>query len=78
MTRYEGARLLQRDGETVQQVVNQWIRTSGTFDGVSDFDAAVREPVHPLQFGYKAMADAVGTAIIRALSTDSMNNWGRA
>lgn len=53
MTHYEGARLLQRDGETVPQVVNQWIRTSGTFDGVSDFDAAVREPVHPLQLGYK-------------------------
>ncbi len=29
--------------------VNQFIRTSGEFDGVVDFDAAVRDPSHPEQ-----------------------------
>ena len=27
--------------------VNEWIRNSGAFDGVIDFDAAVRDPSHP-------------------------------
>jgi hypothetical protein len=29
--------------------VNQWIRTSGAFDGVIGFDAAVRDPASPLR-----------------------------
>ncbi|WP_275410220.1 SGNH/GDSL hydrolase family protein [Streptomyces sp. SID14478] len=33
--------------ESVRQAVNDWIRTSGAFDGVVDFDAAVRDPDHP-------------------------------
>lgn len=80
MTPYKGADYFTADGEAVRQAVNQWIRTSGAFDGVFDFDAAVRNPVHPLQFrdgyqsgdhlhpsadGYKAMADAVNMAIIK-------------
>ena len=39
--------------------MNQWIRTSGVFDGVFDFDAAVRDPAHPLQF-----REAITPAII--------------
>jgi lysophospholipase L1-like esterase len=35
--------------EKVRQEVNAWIRTSGEFDGVIDFDAAVRDPDHPTQ-----------------------------
>jgi lysophospholipase L1-like esterase len=35
--------------EQVRQEVNTWIRTSGEFDGVVDFDAAVRDPNHPTQ-----------------------------
>ena len=27
--------------------VNTWIRESGVFDGVLDFDAVVRDPAHP-------------------------------
>jgi len=27
--------------------VNRWIRTSGLFDAVADFDAAIRDPEHP-------------------------------
>lgn len=33
--------------EKIRQEVNAWIRDSGEFDGVIDFDAAVREPDHP-------------------------------
>jgi len=35
--------------EAVRQKVNEWIRTSGEFDGVIDFDAVVRDPRHPTQ-----------------------------
>jgi lysophospholipase L1-like esterase len=31
--------------EAIRQEVNAWIRTNGVFDGVIDFDAAVRDPV---------------------------------
>jgi lysophospholipase L1-like esterase len=33
--------------EVVRQKVNDWIRTSGEFDGVIDFDEVVRDPSHP-------------------------------
>jgi lysophospholipase L1-like esterase len=53
--------------------VNEWIRTSHAFDGVIDFDRAVRDPANPTQLlpafvgdplhpndaGYQAMANAV-------------------
>jgi lysophospholipase L1-like esterase len=54
--------------------VNAWIRNSGSFDAVIDFDAAVRDPDHPTRIradydvgdhlhpndaGYRAMGDAV-------------------
>lgn len=60
--------------EAARQVVNDWIRTSGRFDSVIDFDAAVRDPRHPEQLlpsvhdgdwlhltpeGYGMLADAV-------------------
>ncbi|AIO68202.1 SGNH/GDSL hydrolase family protein [Burkholderia oklahomensis] len=60
--------------ETIRRQVNEWIRTSGAFDGVVDFDAALRDPakpselqrrynsgdgIHPSDAGYAAMADAV-------------------
>jgi lysophospholipase L1-like esterase len=60
--------------EQKRQTVNQWIRTSGVFDGVIDFDATVRDPDHPTRIqekfdcgdhlhpndtGYKAMADSI-------------------
>lgn len=81
MTPYEGADYFSPDGEAIRQAVNQWIRTSGAFDGVFDFDTAVRNPARPLQFrdsfqsgdhlhpsaaGYKAMADAVNVAVIKS------------
>jgi lysophospholipase L1-like esterase len=62
------------DGEADRQQVNSWIRTSGRFDAVIDFDAATRDPsqptrlapavdggdhLHPSAAGYRTMADAV-------------------
>jgi lysophospholipase L1-like esterase len=34
-------------GETKRQAVNAWIRESGAFDAVIDFEAALRDPAHP-------------------------------
>lgn len=80
LTPYEGADYFSEDGEQVRQAVNRWIRSSGAFDGVIDFDAAVRDPSHPAQFrdgyhsgdhlhpsaiGYKAMADAVNLSLLQ-------------
>jgi lysophospholipase L1-like esterase len=77
---YEGADYFSDDGEATRQAVNQWIRTGGAFDGVVDFDAAVRDPNHPNQFRegyhsgdhlhpsatcYKAMADVVDLTLLR-------------
>lgn len=62
----------------VRQAVNRWIRTSGAFDAVVDFDAAVRDStnprrlradfdpgdhVHPNDAGNAAMAAAVDVSI---------------
>ncbi|HEX4223363.1 MAG TPA: SGNH/GDSL hydrolase family protein, partial [Pseudonocardiaceae bacterium] len=33
--------------EAIRQAVNTWIRTSGAFDGVIDFDKAVQDPANP-------------------------------
>ncbi len=35
--------------EAVSQKVNEWIRSSGEFDGVVDLDAVLRDPRHPTQ-----------------------------
>lgn len=37
------------ENEKIRQEVNTWIRTGGEFDGVIDFDEAVRDPDHPTQ-----------------------------
>ena len=81
LTLYEGADYYSEDGEATCQAVNQWIRTSGAFDGVFDFDAAVRDPSHPSNFredyhsgdhlhpsaaGYKAMADGIDLTMLRS------------
>jgi lysophospholipase L1-like esterase len=61
-------------GEVKRQAVNAWIRTSGAYDGVIDFDRVLRDPNspskilplydsgdhgHPTDAGYKALADAI-------------------
>ena len=47
LTPFEGARYHTAIGESKRQEVNRWIRTSGAYDGVIDFDAAVRDPNNP-------------------------------
>jgi len=42
-------RLYSPENEKIRQEVNAWIRNSGEFDGVIDFDEAVRDPDHPTQ-----------------------------
>ncbi len=66
--------------EVIRQAVNKWIRTSGSFDGVIDFDAVLRDPDHPSRLlarfaskdhlhpndaGYQAMADAIDLALFK-------------
>jgi lysophospholipase L1-like esterase len=68
------------DNETKRQTVNDWIRTSGAFDAVIDFDAAVRDSqtptqleaafdsgdhLHPNDAGYSAMAQAIDLRLFR-------------
>ena len=64
--------------ETHRVAVNTWIRESGVFDGVADFDAALRDPeiptqmravddcgdgLHPSDGGYSKMGDAIDLAL---------------
>ena len=66
-------------GEQQRQKLNRWIRTSGAFDGVFDFDKAVRDPqhpdrmlpqydsgdhLHPGDVGYQKMAEAVDLGVL--------------
>jgi len=39
--------------ERVRSAVNEWIRTSKKFDGIIDFDAAMRDPASPLKLREK-------------------------
>jgi lysophospholipase L1-like esterase len=75
-----GASGMTSANESVRTAVNNWIRTSGAFDGVVDFDAAIRDPndhtkmqaaydhgdhLHPNNAGYQAMANAVNLGMLR-------------
>ncbi|MEU4497910.1 SGNH/GDSL hydrolase family protein [Streptomyces sp. NPDC023998] len=44
---YEGWRQWTPSGEAVRQEVNSFIRDSGAFDAVADFDASVKDPAAP-------------------------------
>ena len=78
LTPYEGAAYFSPEGEAKRQALNDWIRTSGAYDGVVDFDKATRDPAAPTKFnpaydsgdhlhpgdaGYKAMGDAIDLAL---------------
>ena len=67
------------DKEAKRAAVNEWIRNSGAFDGVIDFDAVVRDPVNPTRMlpaydkgdslhlndaGYKAMAESIDLGLL--------------
>jgi lysophospholipase L1-like esterase len=66
--------------EAARTTVNEWIRTSRTFDAVIDLDAALRDPaqrsrlapaadggdhLHPNEAGYRMMAAAIDLALFR-------------
>lgn len=81
LTPFEGAlpgtpldNYYQPDKDRLRQQVNDWIRRSSVFDAVIDFDAVLRDPVHPARLaprfdsgdrlhpgdeGNRAMAEAV-------------------
>ncbi len=74
LTPYVGAGYERPAGEKVRQEVNAWIRKGSGFDGVIDFDQALREPAHPSSIigadqcgddlhpndaGYRVMAETV-------------------
>jgi lysophospholipase L1-like esterase len=78
LTPYEGAGYYSEAGEVMREAENDFIRSSGVFDAVVDFDAAVRDPqdpkqyrtdmqsgdhLHPSDAGYQAMADAIDLSI---------------
>lgn len=77
---FEGVNTYSEAGERMRQEVNQWIRDSGEFDAVVDFDAATRDPaaptrlrrefdsgdhIHPNDAGNQAMADAIDLKLFR-------------
>lgn len=66
-------------GEHQRQLLNTWIRTSGAFDAVFDFDRALRDPqhkdrmlpkydsgdhLHPGDAGYRKMAQTVRLSVL--------------
>ena len=80
LTPYKGAGYFTEQGEQIRQAFNQWILTSGVFDGTIDFDKATRDPANPLVFsaqadggdhlhpkdaGYSSMADAIDLSMFK-------------
>ncbi len=75
---YGGASYWSEAGEGVRLAINDWVRNGGEFDGVVDFDAALRDPADPSRMadglhmgdflhgspaGYAAMAGAVDLSL---------------
>lgn len=80
LTPYMGASNSGEKGEQMRQTVNNWIRTSGVFDSVIDFDKIAGDGatpshlntaydsgdhLHPTDPGYKAMGDAIDLKLFR-------------
>src|SRR6516225_1693481 len=80
LTPFKGSFYWSPAAEAKREAVNHWIQTSGAFDGVIDFAAAVASPsdplvmnpafdsgdhLHPNDAGYQAMANAVDPAMLR-------------
>jgi lysophospholipase L1-like esterase len=77
---YEGAMYYSAEGNEVREAINKWIRTSGAFDAVLDFDAVFRDPAKPTQMttplqagdhlhgsdaGYAAVAKSIDLALFK-------------
>lgn len=74
ITPFGGSFYATPEAERARQAVNRWIRTSGWFDAVIDFDAVTRDPnhpsnlspeadsgdhLHPADAGYRIMGDSI-------------------
>lgn len=74
LTPYAGAKYQDPAGSAMRDAVNAFIRTSGVFDAVIDFDKVIRDParpqaflpaydsgdhLHPNDAGYKAMGESI-------------------
>lgn len=76
VTPYSGSEYYhpEAENEADRQALNNWIRSSGVFDAVADFDASLRDParpshlkkvydsgdgLHPSLAGYRALAETV-------------------
>jgi lysophospholipase L1-like esterase len=80
LTPFGGSSAFTERGEAIRQDVNRWIRTSGSFDAVVDFDSVTRDPADPRRFrpeadspdllhpgdgGYRLMAEAFDLAFLQ-------------
>lgn len=80
---HEGAGFYSPAGNRLREAVNEWIRWSGSFDDVADFDRILLDPryprrllpaydsgdhLHPGNAGYDAIADSVDLAALAALA----------
>jgi len=77
---FEGAAYYSAEKEKVRETVNEWIRTSKSFDGVIDFDVIVRDAtaprklsaeydsgdhLHPSSDGYRKMGEAIDLRLFK-------------
>lgn len=83
LTPFEGATspgYFTPEKEVKRKAINEWIRNGKAFDGVVDFDKAIRDPEHPDRMlatydggdhlhpgdaGYKAMGEAIDLGLFR-------------
>ena len=83
LTPFEGASspgYFSPEKEVKRKVINEWIRTSKAFDGVIDFDKAMRDPqnpdrmlsaydsgdhLHPGDAGYRAMGESIDLSLFK-------------
>ena len=90
LTPFEGATLspdyYTPEGEATREALNRWIRTSGEYDAVIDFDAVLRDPdqpkrvrpqysapdhLHPSDAGYEALGNAMDLALFTTTTSGS-------
>lgn len=76
--------------DAVRRAVNDWLRSAHEFDAIIDFDAVLRDPIHPARMlpsydsgdhlhpgdaGYQAMADAVDLPALFGATQLNLPAW---